>query len=151
MLCVRLCGVELVSTAERADSDDRCLTCFVTRGVFGAGAPVASLVREGDLARPSVPRIDGGLRSVGVAGVPGVGGVRPAGVAGVLRPAVLLVLGRGRDERTFGFGLGRPEVVCPGEGDCPGEREEGLMVVRSSQRSAMRDPSDSRFCRKSGR
>lgn len=141
MLCVRLCGVDPLSAAESADRDDRCLTCLVVvLGTFGAGeAPeaAASFDKEGDLASPSVPRIDAGLRSVGVAGVPGVGGTRPPapGVAGVLRPAVLFVLGRGRDERTFAFGLGRPVVVCPGE--WPGERDEGLMVGGSlaSQRS----------------
>lgn len=139
MLAVRLCGVDPVSTADKADRDDRCLTCFPGL-VFGVDVPAASLVKEGDLASPRPPRIEDGLRNVGVAGVPGVGGARPVpGVAGVLRPAVLLVLGRGREERTFGFGLGSPVVTCPGElGECPGERDEGLMVV--ARRSSLSDP-----------
>lgn len=139
MLVVRLCGVDPVSTAESAERDDRCLTCFDVGLDLGVDVPVASLDKDGDLASPRLPRIEAGLRNVGVAGVPGVGGARPTGVAGVLRPAVLLVLGRGREERTFGFGLGRPDVDCPGElGDCPGEIEEEGMVVAVAGRCRSR-------------
>lgn len=139
-LCVWLCGVDVPSATEDWESDDRCLTCLIALGGFEAvGVLVAaSLDRDGDLDMPS-PRIEDGLRSDGVAGVLGVDVVRPAapGVEGVLGPAALLVLGRGREERTFGLGLGRPVVTCPGE--CPGEREEGLML---GVRSRPSDPFD---------